>query len=240
LKSLLLLLDFIFMIEVRNVSLRVGAFSLNNISFSVPRGVYGMLMGRTGCGKTSLLEAICGLKPIISGEILLLGRDVTKLKPAERGIGLVPQDGALFSTMTIREHLAFALHIRDWRNSEIRTRVDELAELLGLGKLLDRKPQGLSGGEVQRVALGRALACRPGILCLDEPLSAVDEETRGEMHELLRTVQKHTGVTALHVTHSRTEARALGNRCFFLREGKIVEASAADLAESVVEEAKTK
>src|ERR1041385_5920187 len=107
------------MIEVRNVSLRVGAFSLNKISFSVPRGVYGMLMGRTGCGKTSLLEAICGLKPIIAGEILLLGRDVTKLKPAERGIGLVPQDGALFSTMTIREHLAFALHIRDWRNSEI-------------------------------------------------------------------------------------------------------------------------
>ena len=217
------------MIEVRNLSLRVGAFALNNISFSVPRGAYGMLMGRTGCGKTSLLEAICGLKPIVSGEIALLGRDVTKLKPAERGIGLVPQDGALFSTMTIREHLAFALTIRDWDSAAIRKRVDELAELLGLSHILDRHPQGLSGGETQRVSLGRALACKPGILCLDEPLSAVDEETRGEMYELLRAVQKHTGVTALHVTHSRAEARALGNCCFFLRDGKIVDAVAADL-----------
>src|SRR5271169_639194 len=104
------------MIEVRNLSLHVGAFRLDGISFTIPRGAYGMLMGRTGCGKTSLLEAICGLKPIASGEVSLLGRDVTKLKPAERGIGLVPQDGALFSTMTVREHLAFALTIRNWEH----------------------------------------------------------------------------------------------------------------------------
>jgi ABC-type sugar transport system ATPase subunit len=219
------------MIEVNNLSLRAGAFALNGISFTVPRGAYSVLMGRTGCGKTSLLEAICGLKTTASGRISLLGRDVTALKPAERGIGLVPQDGALFSTMTVREHLAFALTIRNWRRAEIKTRVGELAELLGLERLLDRRPQGLSGGEVQRVALGRALACRPGILCLDEPLSALDEETRGEMYGVLRAVREHTGVTALHVTHNRAEACALGNCCFFLRDGTIVEATASELAE---------
>jgi ABC-type sugar transport system ATPase subunit len=220
------------MIEVRNLSLRVGAFALDGISFSIPRGAYGMLMGRTGCGKTSILEAICGLKRVVSGTISLQDRDVTALKPAERGIGLVPQDGALFSTMTIREHLAFSLMIRDWDSAAIKRRVTELAEMLGISHLLDRRPPGLSGGEVQRVALGRALACKPGILCLDEPLSAVDEETKGAMYELLRTVQKHTGVTALHVTHSRAEARALGNCCLFLRDGKITEASATELVES--------
>jgi ABC-type sugar transport system ATPase subunit len=150
-----------------------------------------------------------------------MGSEVTNLKPAGRGIGYVPQDRALFQTMTVREHLAFALTIRRWERAEIDRRVDELAELLGLQHLLVRKPQGLSGGEAQRVALGRALAFRPGILCLDEPLSALDDETRQEMYELLQKVQAHTGVTTLHVTHHRGEASRLADSILLLKNGRI-------------------
>src|SRR5205085_1321628 len=136
----------------------------------------------------------------LSGRIVLMDRDVTNLKPAERGIGYVPQDGALFPTMTVQEHLAFALRIRHWERRRIEETVTEIAGLLGLQHLLDRKPAGLSGGEAQRVALGRALSFHPGVLLLDEPLSALDEATRAEMYELLRAVRRRTGVTALHVT----------------------------------------
>ena len=138
-------------------------------------------------------------------------------------IGLVPQDGALFSTMTVREQLSFPLTIRNWKAAAINTRIDELAPLLRITHLLGRLPQGLSGGEAQRVALGRALSFYPEVLCLDEPLSATDEEMRVEMYELLRTVQKSTGVTTLHVTHSQAEAKALGDRCFTIRNGKLGE-----------------
>jgi len=187
----------------------------------IPTGHYGVLMGKTGSGKTTLLEAICGLRAVTGGRIFLMGSEVTNLKPAGRGIGYVPQDRALFQTMTVREHLAFALTIRRWERAEIDRRVDELAELLGLQHLLVRKPQGLSGGEAQRVALGRALAFRPGILCLDEPLSALDDETRQEMYELLQKVQAHTGVTTLHVTHHRGEASRLADSILLLKNGRI-------------------
>jgi molybdate/tungstate transport system ATP-binding protein len=179
-------------------------------------------MGRTGCGKTSLLEAICGLRAVASGRISLMGTDVTGRKPNERGVGFVPQDLALFETMTVREHLAFALTIRDWSDAEIKTRVAEMAELLGITPLLDRLPHGLSGGESQRVALGRALSFRPGVLCLDEPLSALDDETRADMYGVLRTVQQRTGVTTLHVTHNRADAVALANCSFVFKEGRVV------------------
>jgi molybdate/tungstate transport system ATP-binding protein len=206
-------------IVVNNLTVHAGAFSIANVSFEVPAGAYGVLMGKTGSGKTTLLEALCGLRRAASGSIEFMGRDVTRLKPAERGAGYVPQDRALFSTMTIREHLAFALVLRKWKDSDIEARVDELAQMLGLSKLLDRKPQGLSGGEAQRVALGRALACRPGILILDEPLSALDEETRQEMYALFKIVREQSHVTALHVTHSRTEAELLGDKIFSIERG---------------------
>jgi ABC-type sugar transport system ATPase subunit len=124
--------------------------------------------------------------------------------------------------MTVREHLAFALEIRKWSRPTIEKRVDELAELLGLTHLLNRKPFGLSGGEAQRVALGRALASKPPVLCLDEPLSALDDQTREEMYLLLKTVQQHTGVTTLHVTHHRLEATRLGDTVLVLRDGKVL------------------
>ena len=209
------------MIEVENLAVCAGRFALREISFAVPTGQHGFLMGRTGSGKTTLLEAICGLKPVTAGSIRLRGEDVTRLKPGARGVGYVPQDGALFSRMTVREHLAFALTIRRWTSAAIARRVDELAAWLGLESLLPRTPEGLSGGEAQRIALGRALACHPHVLCLDEPLSALDDETRSGMCDLLRSVRERTGVTILHVTHSLAEAGKLADRVFVLRDGHV-------------------
>jgi ABC-type sugar transport system ATPase subunit len=210
------------MISVDCLSLRAGSFALDGLSFEVPTGQYAVLMGRTGSGKTTLLESICGLKPVHAGTIRLMGADVTRLCPAERGVGYVPQDLALFPTHTVRQHLSFAVELRNWPQAAIDARVAELAELLGIGLLLDRRPLGLSGGESQRVALGRALSFRPRILLLDEPLSALDDTTRQEMYTLLRSVQEATGVTTLHVTHSLSEAKALADRLLLLRDGKVV------------------
>lgn len=209
------------MIEVQGLELRQGSFHLSNISFSIATGKYGVLMGRTGAGKTSILEALCGLRRLNAGSIRLCGADATYSTPAERGVGYVPQDRALFNTMTVREHLGFSLSVRRWQKEKIAQRVDELAQLLGLHRLLDRKPFDLSGGEAQRVALGRALAARPSVLCLDEPLSALDDQTREEMYALLQTVQQTTGVTTLHVTHHRAEAEWLGDVILVLKDGAI-------------------
>jgi molybdate/tungstate transport system ATP-binding protein len=210
------------MIAVRDLCLSAGAFHLEDVSFAVPTGAYAVLMGKTGSGKTTLLEALCGLKPVRSGSILL-DRDVTRLPPAQRGVGYVPQDLALFPTLTVREHLAFALVVRRWDTRAIADRVEELAGLLGISHLLGRRPHGLSGGESQRVALGRALSFRPRTLLLDEPLSALDEDTRGEMVALLRSVQQFTGVTTLHITHSLTEARQLADVLLLLEGGRVRE-----------------
>jgi ABC-type sugar transport system ATPase subunit len=211
------------MIQVDNLALRAGTFTLAGISFTVPAGRYAVLMGKTGSGKSTLLEVICGLKSVESGRICLMGREVTHLKPADRGVGYVPQDLALFPTMTVRQHLAFALTIRGWEGPAIDRRVRDLAGLLGIGGLLERWPQGLSGGESQRVALGRALSFNPRVLLLDEPLSALDEETRAEIYALLRTVHRETGVTALHVTHSPGEAKKLADLVLLLESGAVRE-----------------
>lgn len=210
------------MIELQNVGLAMGEFSLSGISFRIEAGQYAVLMGRTGRGKTTILEAVCGLRHVRAGRILLRDRDVTYLPPGERGIGYVPQDLALFPTLTVAEHLAFALKIRKSSQKLVEERVAEMAELLSITSLLERKIQGLSGGESQRVALGRALSFHPPVLLLDEPLSALDEATRGEMYDLLARIRDRTGVTTLHVTHSNEEAKTLGDRILRLEDGKIV------------------
>lgn len=214
------------MIAIDDVTVQAGAFRLEHVSLSVPAGDYGILMGKTGCGKTTLLEAVCGLKRVERGRILLEGRDVTALKPAERGIGFVPQDAALFTTMTVQEHLAFALRVRRWPDAAIHTRVRELARMLGITALLQRYPAGLSGGESQRVALGRALSFHPRILCLDEPLSALDHETRAEICALLARIRTELGMTVLHITHDPYEAARLAQHIFRLHDGAIMRASA--------------
>jgi len=205
------------------VTVRAGGFALNGVSFEVPDGGYAVLMGKTGSGKTTILEALCGLRPVASGRITLAGRDVTALRPGERGLGYVPQDRALFQTMTVRENLAFAPSVQGWTPADTDARVRELAELLRIESLLDRLPAGLSGGEAQRVAVGRALAARPKVLLLDEPLSALDDETWEGMIGLLGQVRKATGVTTLHVTHRREEARRLADRVFVLADGAVQE-----------------
>jgi ABC-type sugar transport system ATPase subunit len=209
------------MIETRALTIRNGGFLLSDISFQVPKGKYCVLMGKTGCGKTTLLESICGLKQVVSGSIFLGEREVTRLKPAQREIGLVPQDGSLFPSMTVREHLEFALVIRRWPKARMAERVSYLAEMLQLSDLLERRPGQLSGGERQRVALGRALSFKPHILCLDEPLSALDDDTREEMIALLKRVQQQVGVTALHVTHNRHEAERLADVHLYLAAGQL-------------------
>lgn len=210
------------MIAVENLSLRQGAFALHGVSFTIPTGNYGVLMGKTGSGKTTILEAVAGLRSINGGRIHLDGHDVTQATPAARGVGYVPQDAALFRSMTVRANLAFALTIRKAATQLVRERVHELADWLGIAPLLDRHPHGLSGGEAQRVALGRALACRPRILLLDEPLSSLDEDTRGQMLTLLQNVKQTQRVTVLHVTHNRREAELLGDVRLRLEDGSIV------------------
>ena len=211
------------MIEVENLTIRQGDFSISNVSFTVPEGAYGVLMGSTGSGKTSILEAICGLRPIVSGRILLTGLDVSHAKSADRNIGYVPQEGVLFQKMTVRQHLAFALKIRKWDNHQIQQRIDKLAELLGIGHLLHRRPKGLSGGERQRVALGRALSFKPDVLLLDEPLCALDDDVRHQMCNLLKYVQQDQGTTSLHVTHNTSEAVRLADYLFRIVRGKVIE-----------------
>ncbi len=209
------------MIQLNDIAISAGDFRLSEINLTVPTGKYAVLMGRTGSGKTTLLEAIAGLSQITAGQIILGDTDVTAMKPSQRNIGYVPQDGALFNTMSVRDHLSFALTIRKTRQTEINQRVTELAQLLEITHLLDRSPFKLSGGERQRVALGRALSFRPSTLLLDEPLSALDEQTRNQICSLLDTIQSHTGVTVLHITHSLAEAERLAD-CLFRLEGDIV------------------
>lgn len=211
------------MIELKQVTIRSGSFSLNDVSFRIEAGQYAVLMGKTGIGKTTILEAICGLRRIAKGSIFIQTADVTRWSPSDRQIGYVPQDLALFPTLSVREHFEFALKLRRAPKDEIAQRTQELSGVLGVGHLLDRRIQGLSGGEAQRVALGRALAARPAVLLLDEPLSALDQATRNEMHGWLLKVKYATGVTILHVTHNIEEADALADRRLLLEEGRVVE-----------------
>jgi len=215
-------------IEVDQLTVHAGDFTLKEASFKLETGRYGILMGRTGSGKTTLLEAICGLKTPHSGRILFGGQDVTFWKPAERGIGFVPQEGALFDGMTVEDHLAFALRIRKWSDELIQDRVQELAKWLGILLLLKRYPHGLSGGERQRVALGRAMSFKPEALCLDEPLSALDQPTRHAICDTLQQIKEETQLTILHITHSLDEAQRLLDDLYLMSEGRLRESTESE------------
>lgn len=204
------------MIAVSNLCVKAGIFRLNGVSFGVPEGAHAMLMGPSGAGKTTALEAICGLRRIMSGAVTIAGRDVTRLPPAERNIGFVPQDGALFPHLTVRENVAFAPVVKGWHRETRGARVAELAWQLRIEPLLDRPVSGLSGGEKQRVALARALAARPPVLMLDEPLSALNAASRESLREILQSVRKAGGVTILHVTHDATDAESLATQIIHL------------------------
>lgn len=195
---------------------------LDGVSFEIPSASYAVLMGRTGSGKTTLLEILCGLRTPTSGMVWIDDREVTSLPSGERGIGYVPQDGALFPTLSVREQIGFGLRMRGVPAAEIEPRVLEAAKGVGVSALLDRLPPGLSGGERQRVALARALVVKPSVLLLDEPLASVDEETQDDLMELLQRTQREHRITVLHVTHSRREAEGLGEMHFRLEDGRVL------------------
>lgn len=209
------------MISVEQLGISQGAFRLDGIDFAVPTGSYAVLMGATGSGKTTLLEAIAGLRAAHSGRIMLDGRDVTSLSPAARSLGYVPQDNTLFRTRSVFRNLSFALELRHLPPAEIGERVREMAGWLRIAPLLDRTPTGLSGGEAQRVALGRALIFKPSLLLLDEPLSSLDDDTRGQLVEILQALRARRDVTVLHITHNRSEAESLADVRFKIEAGKV-------------------
>ena len=201
------------MLILEQVTVQAGEFVLSPFSLEVGEGECVALMGPSGCGKTTLLETVCGLRDgPVGGRIFLGGIEVTNLPPGARGIGLVPQDVALFPSLTVREQMEFGLKLHGWKLEEIKERVKNLAGDLGLEGLLSRLPKGLSGGEARRVALGRALALRPKLLCLDEALSGLDEARHDEVLGVIRKMIEREGVTALHVTHSKKEAEAIADR----------------------------
>ncbi len=197
-------------LELRDLRIEQGAFQLGPLSLTVPVGCHALLVGPTGSGKTTLLEVIAGLKKPQSGSILSLGIDITRFPSGDRGIGYVPQDVVVFPTMTVRQNLAFGLAIRKTAAKVQTERIAELAERLQLTPILDRLAIGLSGGEAQRVALGRALAFRPKLLLLDEPMSALDDVTK----DLVITLLEREELSVLHVTHDRVEVERLADRIY--------------------------
>ena len=199
-------------LELRNLRIQHGAFQLGPVSMPVPTGCHALLLGPTGSGKTTLLEVIAGLRKPQSGSILSFGIDITSYPPGDRGIGYVPQDAVVFPAMTVRQNLAFGLMIRKTPLKSQVERVEELARKLRLTAILDRKAFGLSGGEAQRVALGRALAFRPKLLLLDEPMSAIDDETKDAVLALL----EGEATSVLHVTHDRADVERLADAVYKL------------------------
>lgn len=206
------------MIRLEQVSLSAGSFRLKDATLEVPAGGYGLVIGPTGSGKTTLLEAIAGHTRLGSGRILLGGRDVTQVAPEDRGIGFVYQAYHLFPHRSVRENIAYGVRGPE---TAVTARVEELAQLLGIGPLLERGVRGLSGGEQQRVALARALAPRPAILLLDEPFAAVDPVLRRVLRRELQQLREREGVTTLHVTHDVEDALRLGDVVAVLADGRI-------------------
>ena len=212
------------MIELLRATIQAGQFRLQAVSLRVPRGAYAILMGPTGCGKTTLLEGICGLRPVVSGQIRIDEQDVTTLPPAIRQVGYVPQHSALFPGQTVRQQLAFPLLVRGLSRAERSHRIDELVRGLELESLLERTSEGLSGGERHRVALARAIAFRPSIVLLDEPFSALDKPAREQLTATLKQLHRNHSLTVLHVTHDLPEADYLATlRLDLSAQGSVVQ-----------------
>ncbi|MCX6243366.1 MAG: ABC transporter ATP-binding protein [Bacteroidetes bacterium] len=210
------------MLELKNISVRAGDFSLREISFTVSKGDYFILLGESGAGKSMVLETIAGLVSPASGEIVINGKEVTGEKIQKRGIGLVFQDYAIFPHLTVSENISYSLHGRKLSHQEKKKKVLVIADQLNISGLLDRRPSSLSGGELQRVALARTLIQDPHVLLLDEPLASLDSRIKTELRSLLRKIHRQ-GQTILHVTHDYEEALSLGNRIAVIDNGAIVQ-----------------
>jgi glutamate-1-semialdehyde 2,1-aminomutase len=210
-------------LEIRSLRKSYGrTLALDGVDLSVYRGELVTLLGPSGSGKTTLLKVIAGFEAPSGGEVRLRGRDISRLPPARRGIGMVFQHYALFPHMTVAQNIGYGLKLRGTRRAERERRVREMLELLRLSGLGERRPRQLSGGQQQRVALGRALVYDPQIILMDEPLGALDRALRIEMEREIRTLHRDLGATIVYVTHDQQEAYALSDRIAVMHDGLIV------------------
>ena len=198
-----------------------GTRALDGVNLAVANGEFLVLVGPSGCGKSTLLRAVAGLEPLDSGRVLIGGADVTGKRAGERDIAMVFQNYALYPQMSVRDNIEFGLKSRRMSEHERRERVADVAGLLGLAPLLSRRPAELSGGQLQRVAMGRAIARRPQAFLMDEPLSNLDAQLRTSMRAELGRMRERLAVTTLYVTHDQIEAMTLGERVAVMREGTI-------------------
>ncbi len=209
-------------LSIRRLTKRFGSFTaLDDVSLDVFAREFVVFLGPSGCGKTTLLRAIAGLDIQTSGSIHQAGRDVSMLPPAERDFGIVFQSYALFPNLSVVDNVGYGLVSRGASKAEIRTRVAELLTLVGLPDAGPKYPSQLSGGQQQRVALARALAISPGLLLLDEPLSALDARVRQHLRQELKELQRKLGITTIMVTHDQEEALALADRIVVMNHGVI-------------------
>ncbi len=210
------------MLKVNNISKKLGDFNLTDVSLNVSEGEYYVLLGRSGSGKTQLLELIAGLTIPDKGSIFLDNREITFLRPQHRNVGLVFQDFAVFPHMTTFENIAYPLKVARVSNAEIRKKVEKIAGLMNIIPLLDRQTTNLSGGELQRTAIARTLVTSPRLLLLDEPLASIDASLKDDITRLLRSINK-SGQTVIHVTHDYSEAIGLASKIGVIHNGKIVQ-----------------
>jgi sulfate/thiosulfate transport system ATP-binding protein len=209
-------------ITVRGANKHYGEFAaLDNVDFEVPSGSLTALLGPSGSGKSTLLRAIAGLDQPDTGTITIGGRDVTHIPPQRRGIGFVFQHYAAFKHLTVRDNVAFGLKIRKKPKAEIKEKVDNLLEVVGLAGFQTRYPNQLSGGQRQRMALARALAVDPQVLLLDEPFGALDAKVRDDLRAWLRRLHDEVHVTTVLVTHDQAEALDVADRIAVLNKGRI-------------------
>jgi len=211
------------MLKLENVSVKISDFLLHPLSFHLNPGEYAILLGPTGSGKTVFMETIVGLHSLLQGKIWLKGREISKLPPEKRGMGIVYQDYVLFPHLSVFANIGFGLRYAGYSRQDISLKVQKMANFFGIKHLLERKPVNLSGGEKQRVALARALVLNPYVLLLDEPLSALDKSHRILFQQELKRMHQELGVTVLHITHDLEEAFFLGEKIALIKHGKILD-----------------
>jgi sn-glycerol 3-phosphate transport system ATP-binding protein len=195
--------------------------AVDRVSFAADAGSLLVLLGPSGCGKSTTLRLIAGLDLPDAGTIEIAGREVTRAPPARRGVAMVFQSYALFPHLSVAENIVFGLKVRRVGRAERMARLQRVADLLGLERLLDRKPSQLSGGQQQRVALGRALVAQTPVCLMDEPLSNLDAQLRSEMRREIRSLQRRLGITMVYVTHDQVEAMTMADRVILMRAGSI-------------------
>ena len=211
-------------VRIDNVTKTFGqTTAVSNFSAELEDGHLICLLGPSGCGKSTLLNMLCGIIPVSQGQIFFDDKDVTKLPPDQRNIGMVFQNYALYPHMTVAENIAFPLEIQKVKKDERKARVEEIAKLVHVDNLLRRYPSELSGGQQQRVAIARAMVKKPQLLLMDEPLSNLDARLRLEMREEIRRIQKETGITTVFVTHDQEEAMSISDSILLMKDGVLIQ-----------------